>query len=223
MVCTNARWRVLSPSGTVNTRGGRTGRGWPATVGADRRHDRLRDQTQADLAAAHQLDINLREQLRVEQRAVMDAMRAVDAVARAERVERMLGARMPLSRERERVDHPRQADGIAAAPLQLAVEKAEVEPGIMRDQRRVGDEVEQVLHRMVKRRVLRQEFDAQSMHARRLLGHVAFGMKVGVEDAARLDPVDELDAADLHHPVAARETQSGGFGVEHDLPHGVDL
>ena len=76
--------------------------GGPSTV--DRRRDVVRrgrraavdqlgDQGKADLAAAGQLDIDLGEQLRVEQRAMLDALRAVDAEARAERVEAVLGAR----------------------------------------------------------------------------------------------------------------------------------
>ena len=64
---------------------------------------------QADLPAAGQLDIELREQLRVEQRAVLDPLRAIDAEAGAERIEAVLGAGEFLAGEGERVDHPRGA------------------------------------------------------------------------------------------------------------------
>src|SRR5688572_21999883 len=48
-------------------------------------------QLEPDLAPAGQLDIDLRQQLGVEQRAVLDPVAAVDAVAGAQRVERQLG------------------------------------------------------------------------------------------------------------------------------------
>ena len=52
-------------------------------------------QAEADLAPAGQLDIDLDQQLRIEQRAMLDPLRAVDAIAGAERVEAVLGARVP--------------------------------------------------------------------------------------------------------------------------------
>ena len=93
----------------------------------------IADQRQADLAAAHQLHIYLRQQLRVEQRAVQHAVRAIDAVARAERVQRQLGAGVTLLGDRQRIHHPRHADHVAPAAAELAVEEAEVERGIVRD------------------------------------------------------------------------------------------
>ena len=45
--------------------------------------DQLGDQAETDLAAAGELDIDLGEQLRVEQSAMLDALRAVDAETRA--------------------------------------------------------------------------------------------------------------------------------------------
>src|SRR3954463_518672 len=46
--------------------------------------DQLGDEGEADLPAAGQLDIDLREQLRVEQGAMLDPLRAIDAEAGAE-------------------------------------------------------------------------------------------------------------------------------------------
>ncbi len=44
-----------------------------------------------------------------------------------------------------------------------------------------------------------------------------------MEVAARLDPIEHLDAADLDHAIAAGWIQSRGFGVEDDFPHSVNL
>ena len=59
---------------------------------------RVGDQAEADLAAAGQLDIDLGEQLRVEQSAVLDALAAVDPEARAQGIEAVLGARVAAAR-----------------------------------------------------------------------------------------------------------------------------
>ena len=64
----------------------------------DRRDGAFRGQRKADLPPAGELDVDLRQQLGVEQRAVPDAVTAVDPVTRAQGVERVLGARVPPAR-----------------------------------------------------------------------------------------------------------------------------
>src|SRR4051812_23813755 len=56
---------------------------------------RFGDQAKADLPTTGQLDINLCQQLRVEQRAMLDAMAAVDPEPNAQSVEAVLGAWVP--------------------------------------------------------------------------------------------------------------------------------
>ena len=67
----------------------------PASIG---------DQAKPDLAPAGQLDIDLGEQLRVEQGAMLDAVAAVDPEAHAQGIEAVLGAGMAGPREGQRVD-----------------------------------------------------------------------------------------------------------------------
>ena len=102
-------------------------------------------QGEADLAAAGQLDIALGEELGVDQGAVLDPQAPVDPEAGAQRVEAVLGAGMPGAGDLQRVDHPGQADERMAAIVELVVEEAEIEAGIVRDQRTVAEEFEQVL------------------------------------------------------------------------------
>ena len=64
------------------------------------------DKPKADLPPPGQFDIDLGKQLRVEQRAVLDPVTAIDAEPYAQGVEAVLGARMPCPREGQRVDHP---------------------------------------------------------------------------------------------------------------------
>ena len=67
---------------------------------------RLLDDLQAEraLLAADQLEIDFRQQLGIEQRAVLGAMAVVDAVAAAKRVERVRPHRVLAARDRQRVD-----------------------------------------------------------------------------------------------------------------------
>src|SRR3546814_18396096 len=77
----------------------------PARRGGRRDIDRHRSgscgrEAEADLTAAGHFDIKMREQFGVEQRAMLDTVAAVDAVARAERVEAVFRAGMELARTR---------------------------------------------------------------------------------------------------------------------------
>ena len=71
-----------------------------------------------------------------------------------------------------------------------------------------------------KARLVRQEQVGQAVDRLGLERHVAFGIEIGVEVAAGLDPVEDLDAADLDHPVAAGRIEPRRFSVEDDFPHG---
>ena len=84
-------------------------------------------------------------------------MRAVDAVARAERVEIVLGTGMPRPRQRHRVDHPAEAHRIAAAGCQLPIQEAEIEMRIVRHQGCITDEGDQRVADFVEIGLVRQE------------------------------------------------------------------
>ncbi len=147
---------------------------WRPHLGDDRRCevddflDRFADQAKPDLPPPGQLDIDLRQKLGVEQRAVMDAVAAIDAVARAQGVEAVFGAGMARAGEHDGVDHPGHAHLGAAAALQLAVEEAEVEARIVRHERRVAEKFEQRIDLRAEQRLVRQERVAQPVDALRL-------------------------------------------------------
>ena len=126
---------------------------------------------------------------------------------------------MFLARERDGIDHPLHADRLAPNQLQLVVEEAEIEPGIVRHQRRIAEEGKQFIDALGKARLGRKERGAEAVHALGLGRHIAFRVVIGVEAAASLDPADHFDAADFHHAVPRLGIEPGGFGVEDDLPH----
>ena len=127
---------------------------------------------------------------------------------------------MLRARQHQRIDHAVHADGVAAAPLELEIEEAEIKPGVVRDERGILDEVEQFVDPLEEPRLVRQEQVAEPVHFLRLEGHVALGIEVSVEVTPGLDAVKNLDAADLDHAVAAERIEAGGFSVEDDFPHG---
>ena len=92
----------------------------------------------------------------------------------------------------------------------------------MGDQRRIVDKVEQLLGLVGKSRLVGQEDRAQTVNRLGLARHRPLGIEISVEVAASLDAVEDLDAADLDHAVAAGRVEPGGFGIEDDFPHGAN-
>ena len=101
--------------------------------------------TELRLARADQLEIDLGQNFGVEQRAVLGAARIVDAVARAQIVEPVGPGRMLAPRQQQRIDQPLARDQRALDALELGIEKAVIEAGIVDDQRRVADEGQEVV------------------------------------------------------------------------------
>ena len=99
---------------------------------------------QARLPSADQLDIDLGEQLGVEERAVEGAPADVDLVARAERIERIRPGRVLAPRQHQRVDDAlRRASAPCRSAPSSTLTKAISNVGVMGDQRRVADELDQ--------------------------------------------------------------------------------
>src|SRR6478752_1702805 len=96
---------------------------WPEYSDFDRGGRAFGGERKADLPPAGEFDIDLREQLGIEQRAVEHAVAAIDSVTHAERVERMLGPRMAPACQHQRVDHPLERDLGMAAGAKLPVEE----------------------------------------------------------------------------------------------------
>src|SRR5262249_62090531 len=166
-----------------------------------------------------QIEINLGEDLGVEQRAVLGAPRVVDAEPRAQVVEPVRSAGKFSPRDEQRVDQPIAPDRYASGALELGVEEAEIEAGIDRDQRRVADEGEQLFGDLREHRLVFEELDREAVHGKRLGRHVAFGIAVAVERLPARNAVDQLDAANLDHPMPLEGIEAGGLGIEHDLAH----
>ena len=99
----------------------------------------LVDKSKTNLSSTRQLNINLRQQLRIKQSAMLHSLATIDAEAATESVEAVLGAGVAAAGHDQGANHPAHAHRIASAQLELAVEKAEIKPSIMRNQGRIAE------------------------------------------------------------------------------------
>jgi hypothetical protein len=99
-----------------------------------------------------------------------------------------------------------------------------VERRIVRDQRRIADEVQKILHGFAEALVVDQELTAQSVHANHFFRHVAIRIEVGMILAAGALKIEHFDAADFDDavtqfliPMVGEHTC--GFRIEQDFAH----
>ncbi len=79
------------------------------------------------MLATRKFRIDFRENFRIEQRAMARAATVIDAVSRAERIERVLLARMLAPGDGERIDDAIGRKRALLQPLQLGIEEAHIE------------------------------------------------------------------------------------------------
>jgi hypothetical protein len=111
-------------------------------------------------------------------------------------------------------------DGGALQQRKLGIEETHVELGIVRHQRRIADEFHQLVDDLGKSRLVAQELVGEAVDAECRLRHVALGVQVILLLAPGRDLVHQLQAGDLHDPVALIGLESRCFRVENDLAHG---
>ncbi len=183
----------------------------------------LRPGFETDFAlAGRQPDEDLRQQLRIEQRAVQLAMGIVDVEPLAQCIQRVALAGEALAREQQRV-----LDGAAvgeravlrAQQAQFVVEEADVEGRIVDHQLGAFDKGEEFVGDGGEQRLVGEELQRQTGDFLRAGFEFALGIEVTVEGAASRAALHHLDAADFHDAVAAGPAQAGGFCVEDDLAH----
>jgi hypothetical protein len=80
----------------------------------------------ANLSATCQLNIHLRQKLGVEQRPVLNPVRAINPKPRAQRIKAMLGAGKFAARQGQRVNHPGRCNIWPVDAGQLVIQKGKV-------------------------------------------------------------------------------------------------
>ena len=171
------------------------------------------------LPSPDQVDINLGQKLGVEQGAVLDTAGIVDRIARTEIVEFVRDAGMLAPRQQQGVDQPLPRDGRPFDPVKLGVDEADIERCVVDHERRVADELEEILDHMRKERLVREELAGKTVHGECFRRHVALWIEEPMKSLAGRHAIENLDTADFHQPIAAQRVEPGGFGIENDFAH----
>jgi hypothetical protein len=180
----------------------------------------LGTQDQSALAAGHG-QINFSQNSRIEQRAVIFAMRIVDRVALAQRVQTIALPGVHLPRQGQRVEHLTQVGNALREchAREFRIQERHVEGRIVNDEFSVFDEFQELAVDLQKRRLLRQAFSRQPVHLLSALIDVALGIQVLMKFSPRQAAVDQLDAADLDDAMVLFDFETRGLCVQHDLTH----
>src|SRR6476661_3590472 len=125
--------------------------------------------------------------------------------------------------EGERIDHPAHRDRRPTAALELEIEKSEIEASVVRDQRRVRDEIEKSVSLFGKTRLVGEENSRKTVNCLGFERHVAVRIEVSVKMTPCFDPIVDFDTADLDHAIAGRRIQPCGLGVEYNFTHDAIL
>ena len=133
---------------------------------------------------------------------MLGAGREVDAVALAQCIEAVGAGRMAAARKDERVDHAIEGQRRPTRARKLGVDEGNVEGGVVGDQRRLVDELEELVDDVLEERLVLQEIAGQAVHRHGVAVDVALGIEIAMELAAGRDAVDDLDAAELDQPIA---------------------
>src|ERR1700716_222888 len=140
-------------------------------------------------------------------------------VTPAEVVETVGPAWMLAARQQQRIDETLARDQRLAGAIELGIEEAEVEHCVVRDQRRIGDERDEVIDDFCEQRLVLEELDRETVDREGLGRHVALGIEIAMERLPARDAGGEPPTADLDQPMALVGIKARRFGVEHDLAH----
>ncbi|ENN84312.1 hypothetical protein RHSP_20941 [Rhizobium freirei PRF 81] len=176
-------------------------------------------ETKRSLTAADHLDIDFGQQFGVEQRSVLGAMRIVDAVAPAERIQRIRTHGVLTPGHGQRVDHHIRQDRRPAEPCELRIDEAHIEGGVVGDPFGVAEEFENLIRNGFEGWFVLQRFIGDAVDGKRIRMHFAVArIDIEMQCLAGREMVDELDAADFDDTVRL-VVEARGFRIENDFAH----
>ena len=107
----------------------------------------------------------------------------------------------------------------AAQQLELIVEKADVEAGVVNHQLGVAHESLEVGRHIGELRLVGEKLLGDAVHRHRFGINTPPRVEVDVKMATGEVSIDELHTANFNHPIAVTPIQPGSLGVEHNLSH----
>src|SRR5574340_379110 len=167
--------------------------------------------------ATRQGQIDLGQQLRIQQGAVQNPPGVVHLIAPAQRIEIVLLAGVQLLGHPQGVGHPRAMlpDRLQLQQAELAVEKADVERGIVNDQFGAAHILQEVAHDVAEQWLVLEEVGCNAVHLLRPRIDVALRIEVAVEMVAGQPAVEHFNRRDLDDAMPQIGVQSGGRSEEH--------
>src|SRR5690606_16247038 len=180
----------------------------------------LSRQYQRRLAAGHD-QIDIRENLGVQQRAVQLPLGVVHPVALAQGVQGVALSGMLVPGQQQGI-HYRTVVGhatVTAKPLQLGIDEAHVERGVVDHQLGAADEVHELVGHVGEQRLVRKKLVGDPVDLEGALFHLPLGIDVDMEVPAGQAPVEQLDTADLDDAMSFPYLDTRGFGIQNDRTH----
>jgi hypothetical protein len=177
------------------------------------------EQDELCLPRFYELEVDFRQELGVQQGAVLGAAAGVDAIAGAEIIQAIGTGGMLAPRQDECIDEALASDRNLSRAFELGIQKAEIESGVVGNESAVADELQQFLSDLREPRFVVEEIGGQAVHRKGLGRHVSFRVDIAVEVFPARHFIDELDTAYLDQPVSLDRIKSRGFSVEHDFAH----
>jgi hypothetical protein len=171
------------------------------------------------LLAAHQLDIDFRQQLRIEQRPMLRAVAVVDPVAPAKRVERIRPHGVLAPGDRQRVDDAPRLDRRQAKAAELRIEEADIEIRVVRNEHGALEKLDELRADVGKGGLVGKVGAADAVHRLRFrVDRAPLRIDEKMVGASGRKAVDELDRTELNDPVGGR-VEARRLGVEDYLAH----
>src|SRR5262249_15923996 len=192
--------------------------GW--TDGRDGRAYAHFHEYKLSLPGPNQLEIDVRQKFGVEQRAVLGAMRIINCKAGGKVIEAVWRSRVFAARQQERIKHPLARKEQLAGTLEFGIEKGEIKQRVVRNKRRIADEYNQVLDDFGKERLVFEKLGRQAVDRNGFGRHLPLRIEIAMKPLPGRNAIDELDAADFHHPMALKGIESRGLRIEYDFAHG---
>ena len=153
------------------------------------------------LFAAHQFDIDFRQNFRVEQSAMLCTAGIVDIVTLTQRIKTVGAERIFTPRQNKCVDNALRIERFILLALQFGIQKAEIETRIMSDEFRVSNELEKLVNDFGEFRLVFQKISRETMHAERGIGHIALGVQITMKGLACRNEIDQFDTANFNDAI----------------------
>src|SRR3546814_921532 len=108
---------------------------------------------------------------------------------------------------------------VCSSDLELVIDEAKVERGVVDDQLRVLDELEELVGDVAETRLVDKKLVGNAVNGNRALVHFTIRLQIDVVVPPGQAAADDFDTANLDDPVAIGHRHAGRFGIQHYAAH----